>query len=336
MQSFGFLGLLLATMVNAADHCSVNNTCANGVCFEGNCVCHCGYTGTLCTEKVQSRQDVYLVVYLAIFVVLGLVLGGLFYYLKKSDSRDFEQSCSRSFESGFECISPKVLFFFRLLAFLYNLSILLYNCITEQIKGDHMFLFILQYYTVWNYTFVVTFFGMGAYISFKGVFKSESNASTMSLVHKVHWVMMEVGVPSNFLVVVLTWVLLYPFAAADGDPSELVNFISFNQHGANALFMFIDFCLNNLFLVKWHALYLILWPTAYAMCHQVLTQIRDVVYSIHCPVYPFLAVTSYGSLVWFIMIIVIHLVFYGVFMLLSKAKGACTSKGGAGQAEARA
>lgn len=88
----------------------------------------------------------------------------------------------------------------------------------------------------------------------------------LSLLSKATTVFFQVNMAMVFLVDVVLWGILYPMLKNNPAAIPLIfNFVSYNQHGTNAVFMLVELGLNRIPFFKEHVFVVILWPCIYGM-----------------------------------------------------------------------
>jgi len=203
-------------------------------------------------------------------------------------------------------ISPTILLVFRILAFFYNLGV--------QIGGGIVFgAGQFQFYTIWSYIFLILFFGVGSVVSFLGV-QNLQRSQVPTLLDKIFVVMYQMTLCQVLLVDAVLWGILYPMAikANEQKPGSfnmelILNFFSYNQHGGNFVWIFVEFVLNDLPLFPIHLLWAFLWTATYAVFTWILHTLTDI-----WP-YPFLETHVAVAPLWYGGILALHVFFYFVW-----------------------
>merc|ERR1711998_537536 len=81
---------------------------------------------------------------------------------------------------------------------------------------------------------------------------------------------------------IVTWTTLYPAAVAGNNTGVLLNTGSYHMHILNAVFLLLDYALNDSRFDAWDAWVMVLWPLWYGFFHVCWTGAG------HAPVYFFL------------------------------------------------
>ncbi|ETV97450.1 hypothetical protein H310_09381 [Aphanomyces invadans] len=154
----------------------------------------------------------------------------------------------------------------------------------------------LLYYTFWNFV-LQTAYWIWALIDPKRT----SRARSMFL---------DLLLPTNMVMVVVVWAILYPLVGDD-----LNNWISCTQHGGNLVLLLIEFVCSDVRSVPLSTGALVgLWATTYATFAWVVHSFTNVW------LYPFLDVDQPWAPLWYLGLLALHIVFFGVVALLAAIK----------------
>jgi len=233
--------------------------------------------------------------------------------------------------------SPKALRFFRVIAFLWCVFILVHT--SMELGWYH----IISYYTMWNFILLTIYFGLAALLSLppksssivmssfaepptpNEMFGSVDDVSRhiLSKHEKAVLVLAQVCFPMSWLVTTLTWGLLLPWGlATNGDLSSLLNFISYNTHILNAVLMTVDFALTPIPYYAYCVCFLFMWGSFYAFQEWLSFYVGGNPYS-----YPFLATDTWLTLFWYPALFLAHAAFFFLARFVSNWKRGLSREG---------
>jgi hypothetical protein len=152
--------------------------------------------------------------------------------IKKNDGKTWQVKSLHSVTSAWRACTPKILFSYRLIVFLYWVGLQM----TQLINNPQHFA-ILQAFTIWNSYLLSFYFGIGSYLSFQCLRNPPSNHSYLTALEKVHYVMLQIELPTSLFVCLVTWTVLLPAAKAINSEYMLLQFFSYNQHAFNVVLM---------------------------------------------------------------------------------------------------
>eukprot|EP00898_Chlorokybus_atmophyticus_P004619 jgi/Chlat1/5158/Chrsp33S05148 len=78
-------------------------------------------------------------------------------------------------------------------------------------------------------------------------------------------VLQQVCMTMVLFVDIVTWCVLYPKARAEGHGYVFINYLSLNQHAANAVFMLVEVVATDLPFLSHHFAYVLLWSCSYTV-----------------------------------------------------------------------
>eukprot|EP00343_Euplotes_focardii_P011509 CAMPEP_0205831824 /NCGR_PEP_ID=MMETSP0206-20130828/45250_1 /ASSEMBLY_ACC=CAM_ASM_000279 /TAXON_ID=36767 /ORGANISM="Euplotes focardii, Strain TN1" /LENGTH=289 /DNA_ID=CAMNT_0053136821 /DNA_START=26 /DNA_END=895 /DNA_ORIENTATION=- len=173
----------------------------------------------------------------------------------------------------------------------------------------------LAFFTVWNFIMLTGYFCLGSFFSIQayrqqGPYRGDSRAVVTSK-GRIMLVLFEVSLPMTFLVDVVLWVILYP---TTDDASFLLEFTSIVQHGVNAGFMLAELAMNRLTLRRAHVLFVVLWACLYAVFAWIMHAAANFY------AYDFLDTSVPEAPLWYVGLLVAHVLFYALACALSWAK----------------
>lgn len=117
---------------------------------------------------------------------------------------------------------------------------------------------------------------------------------------------------------IVFWCLLLPFMS--GENFQLTLLIGC-MHSVNAVFLIIESALNRMPFTWFGIVYLVLWSVSYVVFQWVIHA---------CCVawwpYPFLDLSTPWAPLWYLGLALVHIPFYGLYILLTKAKQAAFSR----------
>eukprot|EP01094_Clydonella_sp_ATCC50884_P020189 TRINITY_DN4143_c1_g1_i1.p1 TRINITY_DN4143_c1_g1~~TRINITY_DN4143_c1_g1_i1.p1 ORF type:complete len:355 (-),score=102.01 TRINITY_DN4143_c1_g1_i1:88-1035(-) len=251
-------------------------------------------------------------VIIAAFILVLIVAAVVFGYRK----RLHRFRCMTARHTATSPFVPAVgLLVYRALVALFAFSVLLYQFIDTAVGGENPLL-IYSYYTVWNFTLLFVYFATASIWTVLHMRRATSDTLTLYLGNFLV-VAFNVELACVFLVDSVTWCILFPGAVASGNTSMLVNFESITEHGLNGVFMLIEFSLNHIPIVPFHAAHMMVWAGTY-MCFSWVFYVATGIWR-----YDFLNIFSPWSPFWYTLVAGAHIVYffilYGVHLL--KLKG---------------
>lgn len=167
----------------AHSDCEVNS---NGTAF---CLCRCGSTGEFCNNHRVGSVVNYVLGYVLVAGMLGLILFGLRRF--KDEKLPYFGFSSAEFAKPRGNISSTTLFVFRLLVFVFAVAVQVVQFVASQaVTGK--FYSVLQTYTVWNFVILIIYFGIGLYLSFLSLKGKLSEQQQPTYLQRIHAVFMEV------------------------------------------------------------------------------------------------------------------------------------------------
>eukprot|EP00301_Raphidiophrys_heterophryoidea_P010425 c15547_g1_i1.p1 GENE.c15547_g1_i1~~c15547_g1_i1.p1 ORF type:complete len:335 (+),score=96.37 c15547_g1_i1:45-1007(+) len=219
---------------------------------------------------------------------------------------------------------------FRSAAFVYCGSILLGHSLwfeSSELPGYY------SWFTVWTYTLLVFYFFLSSVISIHDLglfFKRLSMTTPNHYISKLYrepctdrlrlfmFILFQVCFVSVLLVDTVTWLVLFPAAKATNDKamlSNLINFVSYNQHGTNLLFIGADFALNGVVVQLWHFRFMLTYVYAYSVFAWSSHVIGGWEYK-----YFFLNTDKYSSVLAYLGLFGVSLGFWWIAVLVSRKK----------------
>lgn len=234
--------------------------------------------------------------------------------------------------------SPTTLLTYRATAFAFALAV----GINQVARAPHT----LAYYTVWSWWVLTLYFGVATAASARAVLtrrRADSSSSSngdataaaataprrLPLLSAVTIALFHVALPSSLIVVAITWTVLYPMLAASPDPKVRDNarrqfkcVQSYIQHGGNAVLAVGDLALNTIPPVP----YLMSLLGAYSSTFGIWA------FAFYRAtgrwLYPFLDARRKGAAIVYAALYVAHWAFFGVALLLFKARDAAVRASG--------
>lgn len=285
---------------------------------EAKCVCNYGFKGDLC--EVQRNADVFSTIMAGMLIPLALSASLGFYGIIKAQSeggKEWKYPARLTVEGK---ASRTQLMFYRLVVGLFCLGIFLYQWTNHIIENGNVFL--LRFYTIWNFLLLCTYFAIGNYLSIKAYRNKDDKLDRpANLLENIFLVIMEVEFSSTLLIAIVVWLVLWPAAQANDDDG-LLGFVSLVQHGINIALMGGDFALNGLHMNARHFRFVIMWGTSYVVVHSIIMLIELSLDIPHKPSYFFL--NSEAFLPMFIAVaglIFVMTIFYFLAYGLNRLKG---------------
>ncbi len=200
-----------------------------------------------------------------VILVLALVVQGLILlfvatapYLNK---RVFDLSSISNLNSGdvttswHPRVSPFLLLVFRAAYLIFSVAVLVI-CFHNGSPS------LLVYFTVWNHLLQTFYFFLIVFATLT----SKSRVSPANHLEKFLLVLSGVNTTSVILVAIVLWGLLLPVAYINKSDAvhEILNFVSFAQHGINAPVLLIEFYFNRFFIQRSHVIFTLGWSATYA------------------------------------------------------------------------
>eukprot|EP00049_Salpingoeca_infusionum_P027776 m.34229 g.34229 ORF g.34229 m.34229 type:complete len:290 (+) comp9750_c0_seq1:27-896(+) len=176
-----------------------------------------------------------------------------------------------------------------------------------------------SFYTIWNFTMLMVYFCLAAFQSLRARITATSDDKTPSsaFVDRTTFALFEICAAMVLLVDVVLWSVLYPHAIKSGNQAAIdgiLNFGSYNVHGANLLFMAGEMVLSQMVVVPSHVLFVGVWLFAYG----IYSWIRAADH--RGWVYFFMDTTQDYAAVWYAGLMLMHGAFYFCGFLFAKLK----------------
>ena len=159
-----------------------------------------------------------------------------------------------------------------------------------------------MYFTVWNFHLCILLLGLSFYGSVRNLRNKQQTETKDDVVLRAVELIMQVELSSLLLVVLVTWTVLLPSVE---DPSSLLNWTSYFQHGINAILLLIEYALNATRFNPRNLGYVVLWPTMYAVFHMLYTGLGS-----NYAIYFFLDMTTPFTIITFLVLLLIHILFF--------------------------
>lgn len=185
------------------------------------------------------------------------------------------------------------------------------------------------FYTMWNYLMFTVFFGCVlvatlVYLRRHG-WRFPEEASSYDSVDdleydlderdsrfriaafvKVTWIMFEIVFSCVFLVDIVVWTILLPFSISQHDEGAIVNFVSFNVHASNVLFVLVEAFFNRIKFAAAHIVFPLLWAMIYMVWAWIYYDFSG------SWVYPFVQTDQNSAPAWYLLMLVMHSAFFGM------------------------
>lgn len=330
----------------STENCLVKETTA--VCF-----CFCGWSGDTCDDRVVPLTFNYCKTLLSsnvvcssgcysCHVVLGMAWGlvliiGCWFWNRRERLAEQKKPRVRTTKEAFVTsdipgVSPEAILVYR--ACMALLSILFYLIISIK-RAPYSFVT----FTMWNWLLLTIYFILGTFLSARYVFgerwgrsqktepikegkegKSIKQPEPLDRFERLHHAILEIELPCTIFIALVVWTILLPFAIQYGQTDRVLNPSSFFSHGLNIIFMLIDFALNKLYISFKDIVFLVSWSAIYGTTHILLMLILQLIDEPHCPVYPFMDMSSVFFSLFLVGLVMICTVFYIVGWKISQLK----------------
>ncbi|EQC28696.1 hypothetical protein SDRG_13571 [Saprolegnia diclina VS20] len=158
----------------------------------------------------------------------------------------------------------------------------------------------LAFYTCWNFILQIIYWAW-ALLDARGVSRGRR-------------VLLDVVFPASLLVMAVVWAILYPLAKAAHATEQLLNWTSYVQHGINVPLLGLEFylvCADSIPMAMGGLPLLVLWGTLYGVAAWIIHEVTS-----FWP-YPFMKVESPYAPLWYFLVCVLHIAFFGVAKGLS-------------------
>ncbi|GAQ83808.1 hypothetical protein KFL_001630060 [Klebsormidium nitens] len=119
---------------------------------------------------------------------------------------------------------------------------------------------------------------------------------------------------SVLLVDTVLWLVLFPVSVEEGRTSEILNFVSYNEHIINAVAMAGEFWLNSMAFPVFRMSYVVIWACLYVLLEWLAHPWGSKW------TYFFLEYRQPTSILWYAGLLLLHCIFFGVCYWLSQLK----------------
>jgi len=165
----------------------------------------------------------------------------------------------------------------------------------------------IAYYTCWNFILQTVYFAWAIKVS---IWRPSTKE------RRILNGLFDTCFATMFLVASVLWLILYPIYARDNEQDKVLNWVSYVQHGGNIVLFLIEFASNGRIISKSSFAFVTLFATTYAA---LTWSTHDSLLQGYWP-YPMLDVTKPSSPLWYMGILIFHVLFFGFVLLLSKLK----------------
>ena len=229
------------------------------------------------------------------FVLISILSGTILAYTRSHLSTKYSSvSISTSY-----IFPPKVLLLFRTFVFLLFTGTQIYQSV---IKGPRTLIF----YTTWNFILQAFYFGLVVYYTLRPTVSQK--------VHVFIRAIFDITLSTSFLVFLVTWAILYPHALTIGKGHLFTTNVSYLQHGGNVILLLLELC-GNSFTVNSKNIYLLpIWPIVFCAYAWIIEA------GFGLWPYHFLRMDVNGTVIWYIGLLLVHYLFFGVAMVFSTLK----------------
>jgi hypothetical protein len=162
-----------------------------------------------------------------------------------------------------------------------------------------------------NFTLFTFIFGLGSTLSALACFTDfHKGRSAPNFAEKLYYVLLEIETPATILIAAVFWAVLYPAAAANGNASALVNFVSLVEHAFNVPLIFTEFIMNGLLFRRAHLVFSLFWGAAYLIVTFIIQAVRQGQNLNETPPYAFLTASSALLSAWVVGLMLVLLLFF--------------------------
>eukprot|EP00042_Codosiga_hollandica_P038328 m.311453 g.311453 ORF g.311453 m.311453 type:complete len:281 (-) comp55361_c1_seq1:271-1113(-) len=205
-------------------------------------------------------------------------------------------------------ISPSSIGIIRGVLFIYCLFILVFSYIFA--VGTSF-----RFYTFWNFSLLTLYFLLSSIHSllahrnravYQQVVDYHTGTPFMRFFACSTWTLFQMMATTVFLVDTVLWLILYPLATTPDELATVLNFSSYNVHGANVVFLLMELFLNKQLFNAAHSVFIVILPLAYGVFQWIYyAEGGDWVY-------PFMATDTSSAAGWYVSILALHLGFFCV------------------------
>lgn len=201
------------------------------------CTCICPtWGGEDCKENMvdtgSAIGSIILSIVVALFLIVWMCVRSTPSYRQQAFTKDHLILSEWERVNGVASYHPsnrypqwiKLVFCYRFVAFGFTIGIQISQFV---IRGSGS----LQYFTVWNFCLLVFYFGLGSFITLKGILEEKDKGKhialknrKMNLLQKIHYGVLQVELPCTLLIALVVWGILYPNVG-----QAIVNFYSLVQ-----------------------------------------------------------------------------------------------------------
>eukprot|EP00039_Didymoeca_costata_P015671 m.270943 g.270943 ORF g.270943 m.270943 type:complete len:281 (-) comp16265_c1_seq72:3599-4441(-) len=190
--------------------------------------------------------------------------------------------------------------------FLFGLVIIILSVLGITNNGG---IYNFSFYTVWNYTALVTLFFC---LWLCSLFQINS-----VLFRRFTWILFGIAFTNVFVVDTVMWGVLYPQANSTMR-ANIVTVTGVSTHGVNAIMMLTEFFLNEIIIVRSHVVFMLFGALLYIF----VTWARRASGSLTYWPYPFLETSVKAAPYWYagmtLFMILMHFIPYGLSLLKQK------------------
>ena len=278
------------------------------------CFCRSGWTGPTCEEMVDVLEYS--------LVVGGFLLPLAFFALsvwlvRRYDARTGNKAWSFAPQALTDGMAGKhVLLVYRVVIFVFAFATLLRDLIYWG-RPERSF----QFFTIWTFTLLIVLFGIGSALSALACFTEYPHGRTkLNRIERVFYVMVQVELPTTFLIALIVWMVLFPASQANGTPEDFVNFGSLVMHGANVPMMLGEFALNGMRFRRIHLAFSVMWGCLYLLFTMTIAAVRDGQGMPETPPYAFLTASTPLLAVWVCGLLFVISLFFTLTYQLNRCK----------------
>ncbi|KAH6768927.1 hypothetical protein C2S51_014263 [Perilla frutescens var. frutescens] len=224
-------------------------------------------------------------------------------------------------------LHPRWLLLYRAFAFV-AMAYLLYQTVAA------FGFFVFFFYTQWTFALVMIYFAIATVVSIRGCriharigekdnFLEKDSKEKLEVDLKLRFldnllqIVYQTSAGASMLTDIVFWCLLLPFMT--GENFQLTLLIA-GMHSVNAVFLVLESALNRMPFTWFGIVYFVFWSCSYVVFQWVLHACCFSWWP-----YPFLDLSTPWAPLWYLGLALVHIPFYGVYVLLTKAKHAAFS-----------
>lgn len=174
--------------------------------------------------------------------------------------------------------------------------------------------FVFMFFTVWNYIMQTVFWISAASASAASLCGASGPSHGL---RRLTSILLSISVPMSILVSAVLWGVLFPATLRAGNPDECLNLFSYSMHALNTLTLLIEAAVDRMLAHRGTLGLVLLWMLLYAAFAWVQNA------ATHFWPYFFMRLDTYAAIGWYVGLLLLHGVAFGLLLLLSNIKARC-------------